>query len=231
MRIILLGPPGSGKGTQAQWLTEYYHIPKIATGDMLRAAVTAQSELGEQAKSYMEQGKLVPDSVIIELVNQRILQPDCKSGYLFDGFPRTVEQANALRSAHPPVPIDFVIELLVPDKDIIPRLTGRWFHASSGRSYHLLYNPPQHPGVDDITGEPLIQRIDDQPETVLNRLQVYHAETEPLSAYFKRWVQDDGVAVPRYCAIDGRGTVEEVRQAILEYLRVQSSEQPAGSCS
>ncbi len=183
MRLILLGGPGAGKGTQANYIKEKYQIPQISTGDMLRAAVKAGSELGKQAKSFMDAGGLVPDEVIIGLVKERIKDKDCQKGFLFDGFPRTLPQADAMKAAG--VGIDAVVEIDVPDEEIIKRMSGRRAHLASGRTYHVIYNPPKVEGKDDVTGEPLVQRDDDKEETVKKRLEVYHAQTEPLVDYYK----------------------------------------------
>jgi adenylate kinase len=184
MRLILLGGPGAGKGTQANYIKERYQIPQISTGDMLRAAVKAGTELGKKAKQVMDAGGLVPDDVIIGLVKERIKEADCQKGFLFDGFPRTIPQADAMKEAG--VPIDAVVEIDVPDQEIIKRMSGRRVHLASGRTYHVIFNPPKVEGKDDVTGEPLIQRDDDQEETVRKRLDVYHAQTEPLVEYFKK---------------------------------------------
>ncbi|MGE5739381.1 MAG: adenylate kinase, partial [Betaproteobacteria bacterium] len=178
MRLILLGPPGAGKGTQAAFIRDRYSIPQISTGDMLRAAIKAGTPLGRAAKQVMDRGSLVSDDIIVGLVRDRLAQPDCRSGYLFDGFPRTIPQADALREAH--IGLDYVIEIDVPDAAIVERMSGRRVHLPSGRTYHVKFNPPKATGHDDVTGEPLIQRIDDREETVMNRLAVYHAQTEPL---------------------------------------------------
>ena len=202
MRVILLGPPGAGKGTQAQFITEKYGIPQISTGDMLRAAVKAGSELGLQAKSVMEAGGLVSDDLIIALVKERIEEPDCVNGFLFDGFPRTIPQAQALVDAG--VVIDYVIEVYVEDEEIVSRLSGRRVHEASGRVYHVEHNPPQQDGVDDVTGEPLVQRADDSAETVRNRLTVYHEQTEPLVAFYTD-LQNTSESAPSYVRVDGPG--------------------------
>lgn len=216
MRIILLGSPGAGKGTQAKLIKEKYHIPQISTGDMLRAAVQAATPLGLTAKALMDAGKLVPDENIIALVKERISQPDCRHGFLFDGFPRTLPQAEAIRQQQ--IFINAVIEIAVPDEEIVKRLSGRWVHPASGRSYHLLYQPPIMPGKDDITQEPLVQREDDAEATVRKRLQVYHEQTKPLIAYYKERAASADPLAPRYVQIDGRQTVEEVRDAIFHAL-------------
>jgi adenylate kinase len=213
MRIILLGPPGAGKGTQAQFIMQRYGIPQIATGDMLRAAVKAGTELGLKAKAVMDSGALVSDEIIIGLVKERIAQPDCAKGFLFDGFPRTIPQAEALTEAG--VPLDHVVEIAVDDEDIVGRMSGRRMHEASGRVYHLVNNPPKREGVDDVTGEPLIQRADDKEETVRKRLQVYHDQTKPLVAYYSAMT---GAGAPAYHRIDGVGSVESVRDKIFAAL-------------
>lgn len=215
MRVILLGPPGAGKGTQAQFITEKYGIPQISTGDMLRAAVKAGSELGLQAKSVMEAGGLVSDDLIIALVKERIEEPDCVNGFLFDGFPRTIPQAQALVDAG--VVIDYVIEVYVEDEEIVSRLSGRRVHEASGRVYHVEHNPPQQDGVDDVTGEPLVQRADDSAETVRNRLTVYHKQTEPLVAFYTD-LQNTSESAPSYVRVDGVGELDAVRQRLLTAL-------------
>ena len=209
MRLILIGPPGAGKGTQAGFITAKYRIPQISTGDMLRAAIKAGSPLGVAAKKDMDQGALVSDDVIIGLVKDRLKQPDCQIGYLFDGFPRTVPQAEALRAAG--VPLDFVLEIDVPDEEIVARMGGRWVHLVSGRTYHVKFNPPKAPGKDDATGEPLIQRDDDKEETVRKRLQVYHSQTQPLIAYYGKWAAQGDPRAPKHRKISGSGGVEEIR--------------------
>jgi len=209
MRLILIGPPGAGKGTQANFITTKYSIPQISTGDMLRAAIKAGSPLGVAAKKVMDQGALVSDDLIIGLVKERLKQPDCQRGYLFDGFPRTIPQAEAMRAAG--VKLDFVLEIDVPDAEIIARMSGRWVHMASGRTYHVKFNPPKVPGKDDATGEALIQRDDDKAETVRKRLEVYHAQTEPLVAYYSKWAGEGDPSAPRYKKISGTGGVEEIR--------------------
>lgn len=223
MRIILLGSPGAGKGTQAKFIKEKYGIPQISTGDMLRAAVQAGTPLGLAAKAVMDAGKLVSDDIIIGLVKERIQQPDCARGFLFDGFPRTLPQAEAIRQQK--IPIDAVIEITTEDEEIVKRLSGRWLHPASGRTYHMLYQPPKIAGKDDITGEPLIQRVDDTEETVRKRLQVYHDQTKPLIDYYKNWAKTNDVLAPHYVIINGQKSVEEVRDEIfkaLENLNEQS---------
>lgn len=213
MRIILLGPPGAGKGTQAQYITEKFGIPQISTGDMLRAAVKAESDLGMKAKDIMSSGGLVSDDLIIGLVKERIQQPDCINGFLFDGFPRTIPQAEALLSEG--VNIDKVLEIHVADEEIVARLSGRRVHESSGRIYHIQHNAPKQDGLDDVTGEPLIQREDDQEATVRNRLSVYHEQTEPLVNFYCELEKSQPESAPQYAQVDGVGDLSEV-QARLE---------------
>src|SRR5438874_1975321 len=217
MKLILLGPPGAGKGTQAGFIRERYAIPQIATGDMLRAAVKAGTPLGQAAKKVMDAGQLVSDDLMIGLVTERLKEPDCKHGYLFDGFPRTIPQAEALRKAA--VPIDFVLEIDVPDDEIIERMSGRWVHPASGRTYHVKFNPPKVEGLDDVTGEELIQRDDDKEETVRKRLAVYHEQTEPLIAYYVKWAATGNPLAPKYRSVNGLGSVDEVREACLAALK------------
>ena len=212
MRLILLGGPGAGKGTQANLVKDKYQIPQISTGDMLRAALKEGTELGLKAKEYMDAGKLVPDDVIIGLVKERIKEPDCEKGFLFDGFPRTIPQADAMKDAG--VPIEAVVDIDVPDAEIIKRMSGRRVHLASGRTYHIVFNPPKEEGKDDETGEPLIQRDDDQEETVRKRLDVYHAQTEPLIGYYKDWETSGDSAAPKYIRIEGVGKVDEIRDQI-----------------
>ena len=212
MRLILLGGPGAGKGTQANFIKENYQIPQISTGDMLRAALKEGTELGLKAKEYMDAGKLVPDDVIIGLVKERIKEPDCEKGFLFDGFPRTIPQADALKEAG--VPVEAVVDIDVPDGEIIKRMSGRRVHLASGRTYHIVFNPPKEEGKDDVTGERLIQRDDDQEETVRKRLDVYHAQTEPLVDYYKNWEKSGESEAPKYIRIEGVGQVEEIRDQI-----------------
>ncbi|MGD8740137.1 MAG: adenylate kinase [Desulfobacterales bacterium] len=216
MRLILLGGPGAGKGTQANLVKDRYRIPQISTGDMLRAALKEGTELGLKAKEYMDAGKLVPDDVIIGLVKERIKEPDCESGFLFDGFPRTIPQADAMKEAG--VPIDAVVDIDVPDEEIIKRMSGRRVHLASGRTYHVVFNPPKEEGKDDETGEPLIQRDDDQEETVRKRLEVYHAQTEPLVSYYQDWEKSGESAAPQYIRIDGVGKVDQIRDQIFSAL-------------
>ncbi|WP_294945428.1 adenylate kinase [Sulfurivirga sp.] len=214
MRIILLGAPGAGKGTQAQFLSRHFGIPQISTGDMLRAAIAEGTELGKEAKKYMDAGQLVPDEVIVGLVKERIAQPDCANGFLLDGFPRTVAQADALKAAG--VDIDAVIEIDVPDEVIVERLSGRRVHPASGRTYHIKYNPPKQEGLDDETGEPLIQRDDDKPETIRKRLAVYHEQTAPLVDYYRKEAEANPSL--KYIHIDGTQPIDAVEQAILAAL-------------
>jgi adenylate kinase len=216
MRLILLGGPGAGKGTQANFIKENYQIPQISTGDMLRAAVKAGTELGKKAKEFMDSGALVPDEVIIGLVKERIQEADCQKGFLFDGFPRTIPQADAMKDAG--VAIDAVVDIDVPDEEIIKRMSGRRAHLASGRTYHIIYNPPKEEGKDDITGEPLVQRDDDKEETVRKRLDVYHSQTEPLIDYYKKWESSGEAGAPKYIRIEGVGKVEEIRDQIYSAL-------------
>ena len=216
MRLILLGAPGAGKGTQAAFICQKYSIPQISTGDMLRAAVKAGTPLGLQAKAVMDAGALVSDDLIINLVKERIAQPDCAKGFLFDGFPRTIPQAEAMKSAG--VKLDAVLEIDVPDAAIVERMSGRRTHAASGRTYHLRYNPPKVADKDDVTGEPLIQREDDKEETVRKRLDVYSQQTRPLVDYYSAWAKADPASAPKYRAIKGVGTVEEITQRALAAL-------------
>ncbi|MFM1879964.1 MAG: hypothetical protein RLZZ344_198 [Pseudomonadota bacterium] len=216
MRIILLGPPGAGKGTQATFIKEKYGIPQISTGDMLRAAVKAGTPLGIEAKKVMDAGGLVSDDIIINLVKERLTAPDCASGYLFDGFPRTIPQAEAMKSAA--VKIDAVLEIQVADEDIIDRMSGRRVHVASGRTYHIKFNPPKQEGRDDVTGEPLIQRDDDQAATVRKRLEVYHQQTRPLVDFYDAWAATGDSAAPRLISISGTGSVEEITSRVLAAL-------------
>ena len=216
MRLILLGPPGAGKGTQAAYIMEKYNIPQISTGDMLRAAVKTGSELGRQAKSFMDSGGLVPDDVIIGLVKERIQENDCKNGFLFDGFPRTIPQADALREAG--VEIDFVVEIDVDDEEIIKRLSGRRVHPDSGRTYHIDFNPPKAAGIDDVTGEPLIQRDDDKEDTIKKRLEVYHEQTELLVEYYSTQAQKVSNTSPKYVKVSGVGSLDAIKEKIFDAL-------------
>ncbi len=213
MRVILLGPPGAGKGTQAQFICEHFSIPQISTGDMLRSAVNAESELGLQVKEVMTSGGLVSDDIIIALVKERIQDADCKNGFLFDGFPRTIPQAEALIDAG--VDIDNVVEIAVADEEIVSRMSGRRVHPSSGRVYHVHNNPPKQSGIDDVTGEALVQREDDREDTVRKRLAVYHQQTKPLVEFYR---QLKGASVPRYRRIEGVGDVDAIRNQILSAL-------------
>ncbi|RRN45205.1 adenylate kinase [Lautropia dentalis] len=217
MRLILLGPPGAGKGTQAGFITAAFGIPQISTGDMLRAAIKAGTELGKMAKQVMDEGKLVSDDIIIGLVKERLKQPDCANGYLFDGFPRTIPQAQALRDSG--IQLDHVVELQVPDSAIIERMSGRRVHQPSGRSYHIRFNPPKVEGKDDVTGEPLTQRGDDREEVVRKRLDVYQQQTRPLVDYYQAWAKTGDAAAPRYHALAGVGTVEEIRDRVMAVLK------------
>ena len=221
MRLILLGPPGAGKGTQAAFVTQKFGIPQISTGDMLRAALKAGSALGLAAKNVMDAGQLVPDEIVIGLVRERLKAPDCARGYLFDGFPRTIPQAQALKEAG--VAIDFVLEIDVPDDEIITRMGGRRVHLASGRTYHVKFNPPKVEGRDDATGEPLVQRDDDKEQTVRQRLEVYRAQTRPLVDYYRKWAAGDARA-PKHLCISGVGSVEDIKARALSALgRVPSS--------
>ena len=216
MRLILLGPPGAGKGTQAAFIKEKFGIPQISTGDMLRAAVKAGTPLGIQAKKIMDSGALVSDDLIIGLVKDRLQEADCQNGYLFDGFPRTIPQADALKEAH--VGLDFVVEIAVPEQDIVERISGRRSHATSGRTYHIKFNPPKVEGIDDITGEPLVQREDDKEETVKHRLSVYREQTRPLVDYYSSWAAADALQAPRYRKVEGLGSVDEIKARIFNAL-------------
>ena len=216
MRLILLGPPGAGKGTQASFICRRFDIPQISTGDMLRAAIKAGTPRGLAARQVMDTGGLVSDDIIVALVKERLAQPDCARGFLFDGFPRTIPQAEALRDAN--VKLDIVLEIDVPDAAIIERMGGRRVHPGSGRTYHVVYNPPRVEGKDDLTGEPLIQRDDDKEDTVRERLSVYHDQTEPLIEYYSSWAAAGGDDAPRYVKINGIGKVDEIRDAIFAAL-------------
>jgi adenylate kinase len=217
MRLILLGAPGAGKGTQATFICQKYNIPQISTGDMLRAAVKAGTPLGIEAKKIMDSGALVSDDLIINLVKERITQPDCAKGFLFDGFPRTIPQADAMKTAG--VKLDYVLEIDVPFDAIIERMSGRRSHTSSGRTYHVKYNPPKVEGKDDVTGEALIQREDDKEETVNKRLQIYHSQTQPLIAYYANWQASGDARAPRCLKISGVGSVDEIKQAAFAALQ------------
>ena len=217
MKLILLGPPGAGKGTQAQVIRQKFGIPQISTGDMLRAAVKAGTPLGVAAKKVMDAGHLVSDDIIIGLVRERLGHGDCTKGYLFDGFPRTIPQAEAMKDAD--VRIDHVLEIDVPDDEIITRMSGRRVHPASGRSYHVKFNPPRVEGRDDVTGEPLVQRDDDREETVRQRLEVYRKQTSPLVGYYRRWASSGDAGAPRYRKISGLGSVEEIKQRAFAALR------------
>ncbi len=216
MKLILLGAPGAGKGTQAAFICKKYGIPQISTGDMLRAAVKAGSPLGLEAKSVMDSGGLVSDALIINLVKERLKQPDCANGFLFDGFPRTIPQADAMKAAG--VTLDYVVEIDVPFESIVERMSGRRSHPASGRSYHLRFNPPKVDGVDDVTGEPLIQREDDKEATVQNRLAVYSAQTRPLVSYYSDWAQHAPTAAPKYRCVSGLGEVEAITAQVFAAL-------------
>ena len=215
MRIILLGAPGAGKGTQAQILKDKFNIPQISTGDMLRAAIKANTKLGLEAKQFMDSGALVPDQLIIELVKERIQNEDCKPGFLLDGFPRTIPQAEAMKQAS--ISIDIVIEIDVPDNVIVERLSGRRTHLASGRIYHIQNNPPKIQDKDDITGEPLVQRDDDKKETILKRLDVYHSQTKPLIDYYSKWAASENKGL-RYIKINGLGDVKDIQKIIFDQI-------------
>ena len=216
MRLILLGAPGAGKGTQAAFICKQYGIPQISTGDMLRAAVKAGTPLGQQADAVMKSGGLVSDDLIIALVKERLAQPDCAGGFLFDGFPRTIPQADAMKAAG--VKLDYVLEIDVPFDAIIERMSGRRSHPASGRTYHVKFNPPMVEGVDDVTGEPLVQRDDDKEETVKKRLEVYSAQTRPLVDYYSQWAATGDAAAPKYRRIEGLGSVDDITRRALTAL-------------
>lgn len=216
MRIILLGAPGAGKGTQAQFISSTFNIPQISTGDMLRAAVKERTPLGLEAKKVMDSGKLVSDEIILGLVKERLNKPDCKNGCLFDGFPRTIAQAEALKNDN--ITIDHVVDIEVNDEEIIKRMSGRRAHLASGRTYHVLFNPPIREGVDDLTGEPLVQREDDSEETVRKRLDIYHSQTAPLIEYYRKWGQNGSLNAPKFSSVRGTGSVEEIKNKILKVL-------------
>ncbi len=216
MKLILLGAPGAGKGTQATYICQKYGIPQISTGDMLRAAVKAGTPLGIEAKKVMDAGGLVSDDLIINLVKERIAQPDCAKGFLFDGFPRTIPQAEAMKEAG--VNLDYVLEIDVPFEAIIERMSGRRSHPASGRTYHVKFNPPKEEGKDDVTGEPLVQRDDDKEDTVKKRLDVYSQQTRPLVDYYSNWAKEDAAAAPKYRAISGMGDVTEITERAFKAL-------------
>jgi adenylate kinase len=216
MRLILLGAPGAGKGTQATFIKEKFNIPQISTGDMLRAAVKAGTQLGIEAKKFMDAGGLVPDEVIIGLVKERIKEADCQAGFLFDGFPRTIPQAEAMKQAG--VGIDYVVEIDVPDEAIVERMSGRRSHPASGRTYHVKFNPPKVEGKDDITGEALVQREDDKEETVKKRLEVYHSQTKPLVNYYVDWAKSGSAGAPKHVFVNGLGDMNAIKQAIFDAL-------------
>lgn len=220
MRLMLLGCPGVGKGTQAKFIKEKFNMAQISTGDMLRAAINAGTPLGKQVKQIMDEGRLVSDDIMIQLVKERIQAPDCANGFLLDGFPRTIPQAEALRENH--IHLDYVIEISVPDEELIKRLSGRRVHPASGRVYHITFDPPKTPDVDDMTGEPLVQRPDDHEETIRKRLAVYHQQTEPLVKYYIDQAQS-GVDAPIHIRINGVGTVEEVKERIFNALSKSTS--------
>lgn len=220
-RIILLGIPGAGKGTQAQYLSGRYQIPQISSGAMLRAEIDAGSKLGKQAQQYMNAGNLVPDQLVIEMVKHRVAQPDCKNGFIVDGFPRTIAQAEALRNAG--IDLDFVINIEVDDDEILRRMSGRRVHPASGRTYHIEFNPPKVQAKDDVTGEPLVQRPDDSEETVKKRIATYHALTKPLIDYYQTWAASGEPRAPRYINIYGRGSIEDVRDKMFAALEQQHS--------
>ena len=217
MRLILLGPPGAGKGTQAAFIRDHFRIPQISTGDMLRAAVKAGTPLGLAAKKVMDTGQLVSDDIIVGLVKERLKHLDCQNGYLFDGFPRTIPQADAMRASN--VALDFVLEIDVDHDEIIRRLSGRRVHPASGRNYHVSFNPPKAAGRDDLTGEPLVQREDDKEETVRRRLEVYEKQTRPLVDYYSKWAAQGDARAPRYRKISGKGSVDEIGARALAVLK------------
>lgn len=217
MRIVMLGAPGAGKGTQARFIIERFAIPQISTGDMLRAAVKAKSELGNQVKEVMASGGLVSDDIIIALIDERIQKADCKNGFLLDGFPRTILQAEALKNQG--IDIDYVVEITVPDEEIVSRLSGRWMHEGSGRIYHVTYDPPKVAGKDDETGEDLIQRPDDTEQTVRKRLAIYHQQTAPLVDYYKDWAARDAASAPRLVQVEGTGNLDSIRAQISAKLK------------
>jgi len=220
MKIILLGMPGAGKGTQARFLIEKYSIPQISTGDMLRAAIKAGTPLGEQAKHYMDRGALVPDDIVIALARQRVAESDCANGFIFDGFPRTIPQAEALRQSG--IDVDFVVDIDVSDEEILRRLSGRRVHPASGRTYHLVFNPPRVPGRDDVTGENLVQRLDDKEQTIGQRIATYQEQTKPLIAYYSQWRRGGDPLAPRYAKISGSGPVKQVRERLFAAMAAKS---------
>lgn len=217
MRLILLGPPGAGKGTQAAFITQAFQIPQISTGDMLRAAIKAGTELGKEAKKVIDAGGLVSDDIIIGLIKERIQSNDCESGYLFDGVPRTIPQAQAFKDNG--IKIDYVVEIQVPHEQIIERMSGRRIHQPSGRTYHIRFNPPKQEGLDDVTGELLVQREDDKEETVRKRLEVYESQTRPLVDFYQSWANQDPENAPQYIQVSGVGAVDEITQTILSALK------------
>ena len=217
MRLILIGPPGAGKGTQAAFIKERFAIPQISTGDMLRAAVKAGTPLGLKAKSVMESGALVSDDIILGLMEEHLAQPDCKNGFLLDGFPRTIPQAEALKKTG--IPIDFVLEISVPDDEIVRRISGRRVDPVSGRTYHIVYNPPKVEGKDDVTGDPLIQRDDDKEDVVRHRLEVYHNQTEALVKFYGDLAKSGDKTAPQYRAISGLGTIDEITARVFDALK------------
>lgn len=216
MKLILLGGPGAGKGTQAAFITEKYGIPQISTGDMLRAAVKAGTPMGLAAKKVMDAGGLVSDDIILGLIAERLKQPDCAKGFLFDGFPRTIPQAEAMRTQG--VELDYVLEIDVSDEEIIKRMSGRRVHPGSGRTYHIIFNPPKVEGKDDVTGEPLIQRDDDKEETVRKRLSAYHSQTKPLTDYYSKWADTGGKGAPKYRKVSGVGSLDAIKSALFAAL-------------
>ena len=217
MRIVLLGAPGAGKGTQAQFIMEKHGIPQISTGDMLRAAIKAGTELGLKAKAVMDAGQLVSDDIIIGLVKERIAQPDCANGFLLDGFPRTIPQAQAMKDAG--VTVDFVLEFDVPDEEIVKRMSGRRVHSGSGRTYHVVFNPPKVEGKDDVTGEDLVQRDDDKEETVKKRLEIYHSQTKPLVDFYSKWAAEGDAKAPKVRKIAGVGNVDAITKSVFDALK------------
>lgn len=216
MKLILLGGPGAGKGTQAAFITEKYGIPQISTGDMLRAAVKAGTPMGLAAKKVMDAGGLVSDDIILGLIGERLKQPDCEKGFLFDGFPRTIPQAEAMRTQG--VELDYVLEIDVSDEEIIKRMSGRRVHPGSGRTYHVVFNPPKVEGKDDATGEPLIQRDDDKEETVRKRLSAYHSQTKPLTDFYSRWADTGAKGAPKYRKVSGVGSLDAIKSALFAAL-------------